>query len=63
MEGMILSFRVGMVEVKVNKFQQLCLTHPQSVIDKLDVELPRIATTKCDLLSDEITVRTLYTFL
>ena len=56
MEGMILSFRVGMVEVKARKFQQLCQTYPQCIINELDVQLPRIATTKCDLLSDEIKV-------
>lgn len=56
MEGMVLSFQVGAVEVKANDFQQACLQYPKSIIDKLEDQLPRKATTECDQLSNDMKV-------
>ena len=56
MESMILSFHVGMVCVQVNQFQQHCLKYPQTILNELEIELPRQASAKCDQLTDEIKV-------
>lgn len=56
MEGMVISFHVGAVEAKVDIFQQVCLEYPQTILKELEIQLPRIATDKCDQLICEIMV-------
>ncbi len=56
MEGMVLSFQVGIVEVKAVDYQMMCLTQPQRIIAVLEEKLPQLASAKCDHLSTEIKV-------
>ena len=56
MEGMVLSFQVGIIEVKAVDYQTQCLTHPQKMMTLLEDVLPKLATSRCDQLGTEIKV-------
>ncbi len=56
MEGMVLSFQVGVVKVKAVGYQRMCLAQPQRIIAVLEEKLPQLANAKCDHLSTEIKV-------
>lgn len=56
MKGMVLSFQVGVVEVKAEGYKTVCLENPERIIAVLETQLPQLANTRCDLLSNEIKV-------
>ncbi len=56
MEGMVLSFQVGIVEVRAVHYQTTCLAQPQMILAVLESRLPQLASGKCDQLGTEIKV-------
>ena len=58
MEGMVLSFQVGMVRVEVGDFKDSCLAHPRAILGQLQYHLPSQANTKSDELVRKIMVST-----
>lgn len=58
MEGMGLSFQVGMVRVEVGDFKDSCLAHPQAILRQLQYHLPNQANNKSDDLVRKIMVST-----
>ena len=58
MEGMVLSFQVGMVRVEVGDFKDSCLAHPQAILRQLQYHLPNQTNNKSDDLVKKIMVST-----
>lgn len=56
MEAMVLSFQVGIVEVRAVDYQMRCLAQPRMILAVLEIRLPQLASAKCDQLSTEIKV-------
>ena len=46
MEGMVLSFDVGVVKVDAQVFKETCLTYPHRILRELEYHLPKIAAVK-----------------
>jgi len=58
MEGMVLSFHVGMARVEVGGFRDSCLVHPQAILRQLEYQLPHLANSKSDDIVGKIKVAT-----
>ncbi len=52
----MLSFQVGVIEVRAMEYQRMCLAQPRMILAVLESRLPQLASTKCDQLSSEIKV-------
>ena len=61
MEGMVLSFHVGMARVEVGGFRDSCLVHPQTILQQLEYQLPHLANSKSDYIVGKIKVSTVIT--
>lgn len=57
MEKMLVTFRVWLVQVNVQNFQEDCLHHPQIILAQLELQLPKLASVKSESTVQKLKVR------
>ncbi len=56
MSHMVTSFLVGVVLVRSDDFQKVCLSHPEGLLSIINTELPKLVVSMGNQLSDDIKV-------
>lgn len=52
-----MTFRVWLVQVNVQSFQEDCLHHPQMILAQLELHLPKLASVKSESTVQKLKVR------